>query len=116
MGICWYCTWGWSEQSVNIYKKYLDLLDGDDSVLHFGPGHIVWSDENFETEHIEFCLKEKWDNNKNFTEQQWNIALESLKELLAIPEDIRCCCPEDYDDENPLDYPPREGIVMIKKY
>lgn len=116
MGICWYCTWGWPEQVANIYKKYLDLLDGDDSALEFGPGHIVWSDENFETEHIKWCIERKPDEYNRLSPKTYDLVIESLKELLLVPKEIRCCCPEDYDDEHPENYPPPSNLKMIKKY
>lgn len=99
--ICWYCYWGWPEQIVAIYNKYKDLAD-----LEYGKGHIVWSDENFANEDIQYCI-----DSCNSIE---DAAVEaSLRELLAIPENIRYCEPENYDGEFPENFPPPQGLVMV---
>ncbi len=126
MGICWYCHWGWPKQVYDIYMKYLALLDGDDVLLEFQQAHIVWSDENFETECIESCIihaDEYWDK-ENVTKEEHDLITESLKELLLVPEEIRCCEPEEYivknrtgnNEADPKDYPPPAGIVMVKNH
>jgi hypothetical protein len=121
MGVCWYCHWGWAKPVADVYKKYLDLLEGDDMLLGYQQGHIVWSDENFETENIQYCIDhadEHW-NQEEVTKEQHDLITESLRELLLIPEEIRCCCPEDYPDDNdadPENYPPPVGLEMVKKY
>ena len=113
MAICWYCHWGWPEPNAAIYEKYLPLIG--ESGLDFGPGHIVWSDENFNTDCIQFCIDNIDKYSDGLTEEEKGYALASLKELLAIPEDIRDCCPSDYDDENPENYPPPANVTMVKK-
>ena len=66
--ICWWCHWGWPKAVAEIYRraqKDIDaLLDGwpkaendwtypgwpscGETALEFGPGHVVWSDENWD--------------------------------------------------------------------
>lgn len=127
MGICWYCHWGWPKQVRDIYDKYLALTS--DTAMHYGPAHIVWEDENFETvEHIQWCIDtaeqwfKEWNVSPHFggdpklTREEFVLVVESLKELLTVPEEIRCCCPDNYDDEHPENFPPPANIVMVGKY
>jgi len=116
MGICWDCYWGWPKAVADIY----DAAEQDEkyySVLHFGPSHIVWEDENWEDSNIQFCLeyaKEK-ENTKNYSKEEMDICIWSLNELLKIPYEERSLEPEDYDDEHPENYPPPKGSVMVKR-
>ena len=117
--ICWYCHWGWSKPVADIYTEALRQLGGDESPLHYGPAHIVWADENFEREHVEWCLAEfdKWArewNDGRYSPEQLAVVHDSLEKLMALPEEIRAPEPADYDDENPANYPPAAGLVMVK--
>jgi hypothetical protein len=119
MGICWYCYWGWPKASQNIFDKAVEKLGGDDSPLLFGPSHVVWEDENFCDRSIRDCLDyfgpflERTPD--RFDEFQLSVVRWSLEELLKVPEEIRCCEPEDYDEENPKNFPPPDGIEMARK-
>lgn len=111
---CWYCHWGWAKPVADIYQKHLAELDGDDSVLSFGPSHIVWSDENFDDGSVEFCLNEIATNRgfyDAYSDDEISVVRRSLEELLTIPESVRCCEPADYDDEHPENYPPTVEVV-----
>ena len=57
MGICWHCAWGWANEVADLYES-IDPTGFYEGVLHFGPSHIVWDDENFDDESIDFCLSE----------------------------------------------------------
>ncbi len=112
--ICWYCHWGWSKQVADVFKNAIDLLDGDDSVLLYGPSHVVWEDENFE--HAEYCLDHFMDdyykNGNRFTDYELLVCSLSLYELTKIPLAIRCPEPDNYDGEHPELYPPPLGLIM----
>jgi len=110
--ICWYCYWGWSEQVAAVYTKALAALDGYESPLEFGPAHVVWSDENFDC--AERMLEEFDSCKSELCSSDLAIVRQSLVELAAIPMDVRCPEPEDYDGEHPELYPPKEGVVMVK--
>lgn len=84
-----------------------------DMAMEFGPAHVVWSDENFDTASIESCLSDP--EVGDLTPAERVAVLQSLRELLAVPEEIRCCEPEDYDGEHPANFPPPEGLVMRRK-
>ena len=113
MGICWYCHWGWPKKIYDIYKKYSSMRACPD--LDFGPGHIVWSDENFDDASIKYCIN-ACSNSKgyynDYTEKGLSLIKESLIELLNIPENERCVEPDNYDDEHPEKYPPPKHIEM----
>lgn len=113
MGICWYCHWGWPKKVMDIYQDALKKLDGDESPLHYGPSHIVWADENFDS--AEWCLEHFEDNESRFSEEDLKIVRESLGKLAKMPLKERCVEPEDYDDENPSLYPPPEGVEMTRE-
>lgn len=72
MAICWYCYWGWAKPVAEIYQRALNDLNGYESPLLDGPGHIVWSDENFDS--AEWCL-EHFDDYKldNYSDEELEI-------------------------------------------
>lgn len=107
MCICWYCHWGWSKPVANIYKEAVKKLNGNEHALHYGGAHIVWEDENFETHHIQWCLDTFEEHSKKLTLKEKTVVKWSLEEMLKLPEDIRCIEPDDYDDMNPENYPPK---------
>ena len=113
MSLCWYCHWGWAKPVAEIYLEAVSRLGGDTASLHSGAAHIVWSDENFDDESIRWCLQ-------NFTKHEaydlmdQQVVKRSLKELLKIPEKVRCLCPKDYNGENPENYPPTGEVEIIK--
>lgn len=111
-GICWYCHWGWAEPVALLHQEYVDRLGGDDSPLHYGIGHIVWEDENFETEHIQSCINSP--DCDRYSPEENALVRESLHRLLEIPDEVRCCCPEGYDGEHPEAFPPPAGLTMIR--
>ena len=114
MGVCWYCHWGWPQVVCEIYKRGYDIAG--ESAMSYGPAHIVWEDENFETEHIQWCIDHAVEYRRDLTDEQFNAVVTSLRELLAVPEAIRCCEPTDYDDRNPAKFPPPANIIMGRIY
>lgn len=112
MSICWYCHWGWADPVADIYQKAIIALDSDSSPLHFGPSHIVWDDENFDS--AEWCLANFDGFKDDYTEQELEIVHQSLIELAALPMSQREIVPEDYDGENPQNYPPQCSIKKVK--
>jgi len=112
--ICWYCHWGWPKQVSEIYEVALKNLGGCESLLHFGPSHVVWEDENFDG--AEWCLEHFDDyEDNNYSNSNLEIVRWSLKELVKLPLHIRCVEPEDYDGEHPELFPPQNGIEMVRR-
>ena len=103
MGICYWCYWGWPKPIKDIYDRALAELDGWKDPLEFGPGHIVWSDENWDS--ADWCLEHFDEYRGDYSDEDLAIVKRSLVELLAVPEEFREP-PEEYDDENPADFPP----------
>lgn len=114
MGICWYCHWGWAKPVADIYDEAKKRLNGYEGPLHFSSSHIVWEDENFDS--AEWCLEnfEKYKND-NYSEEQHAVVKWSLEELSKIPMEIRCCEPDDYNEENPENFPPPKGLEMVRR-
>lgn len=116
--ICWYCYWGWPEPVAAVYAAALAALGGDDRPLEFGPSHIVWADENFDDGNIRHCLQTGVERRttwySDYSDEDLAVVRKSLEQLLAVPEAVRCCVPADYDGENPENYPPPPGLVMVK--
>jgi hypothetical protein len=112
MGICWYCHWGWPKAVAEIFLEARDKLDGDDSLLKYGPGHIVWSDENFDS--AQWCL-EHFDEYRRpeYSDADHEVLRESLVKLAALPEEARNCVPEDYDDKHPENFPPTAEVMHV---
>ena len=111
MSICWYCYWGWAKPVAEIYKKALEKLDGNWGLLHFGPSHLVWEDENFDS--AEWCLEHFDDYTEGYTKEEAAVVKWSLQELVKIPIKQRCIEPEDYDGEHPENYPPDCEVVRF---
>ena len=113
MGICWYCYWGWHKPVADIYDRALSDLDGAISALHFGPAHIVWEDENFHS--AEWCLDHFDEDRGDYSDADLEIVKRSLQELAALPLEVRCVEPEDYDDEHPELFPPPNDVEMVRR-
>jgi hypothetical protein len=130
MSYCWYCYWGWPKQIEEIYRtaqKELEAIGGSaECSLDYGPGHIVWADENFEREHVQYCLNEArkadcW--NYEETDAEKAIVIRSLEKMLELPDEVLDCVPPGFheDDSNlPETFPPtievvRHGIYTVEK-
>lgn len=107
-GACWFCYWGWAKPIADIFDAAVAQA-GFEEALTYGRGHIVWADENFDDRSIQFCLNLKDSDLGNYQEYD-AIVIDSLKKLLEVPEYMRLE-PEDYDDENPQDFPPAFEVV-----
>ena len=110
--ICWYCYWGWAKPVAEIYLKALKKLNNDSSPLHYGPAHVVWEDENWYS--AEWCLNNFETYKGRFSEEELAIVKWSLEELIKIPLKQREIEPDDYDGLHPENYPPVDGIEVIK--
>lgn len=117
MGYCWYCHWGWSEPVAEIYRQAVEMLGGNEHPLHYGPAHIVWEDENFETCFLRSCIKyfDDWADPHGLTEKELRVVMWSLEQMLALPEEQRCIEPEEYASSggHPSDFPPRCKTVRV---
>lgn len=130
--ICWYCYWNvWPKAVLGIYEKYenaiddkLMVLDMDfnapswpqsgEFALEYGPGHIVWSDENFDS--AKWCI----DNFAAYLDSECpkdiaDLIKKSLEELDALPGELKDAVPKEYKGENPENFPPDYELVRSKK-
>lgn len=124
MGTCWYCHWGWAKTVSDIYREAqrrideLEVRGTAHDPLHFGPSHIVWEDENFDSP--EWCLEHFEDNHltrTRYTAEELEIVRWSLEELAKLPLDQRCIEPKEYrltDEEDPEAFPPSRGTEMAR--
>jgi hypothetical protein len=94
-------------------------LGGDQRPLHFGPAHVVWEDENFNS--AEWCLEHFDEYKGNYPDEDLAVVKLSLEDLAKVPLVIRCldkeyndACNEDHD-ANPDNYPPPDGVIMVKR-
>ncbi len=117
---CWYCHWGWAKPVADIYDEAVRQLGGDDSVLHWSAGHVVWEDENFDS--ADWCLKhfDEYTTGEHggYDEKSLKTLRWSLEELDKLPYEVRCISPEDrdenfdYGDKGVEDFPPDVEVVM----
>lgn len=123
--LCWWCHWGWPKVIRDIYDRAERDIDevllsvcceangwemwgGEPSwgksALEFGPGHIVWSDENWDS--ADWCLRQcdgpMFDD---WHPEALEIVRRSLRELMALPEEVKTT-PAGYDGQHPENYPP----------
>jgi hypothetical protein len=85
--------------------------------MKYGPAHVVWADENWES--AQYCLDyyDEWVrtwNHDRYTAKELAVVRESLNRLVAVPDEFKCE-PEGYDDENPKDFPPPESWECEKR-
>jgi hypothetical protein len=110
----WYCR-RWPEPIRDVFLdavRELEALDGDEYPLLFGPGHIVWGDENFEEEHVRWCLSlydpEGWRRSgmpgpsfrefyERYSDHDLAVVRRSLERLLELPKEVWEREPEDED-------------------
>lgn len=122
--ICWYCHWGWAKPIADIFLKAKEALGGNDELLIYGVGHIIWADENFSLAHVNKCLSDwpDWvdstrDLNKSGIKDvslgECLIVRYALQQLADIIESIPEVEPEDYDGEHPENYPPLGEVVKV---
>ncbi len=84
------------------------------NALRFGPAHVVWEDENWDC--IDFCIKECEDDRFcAWPEFAVRLVQYSLIDLKALGIENIEVCPEDYDGWNPANFPPPDGVEMVKK-
>jgi hypothetical protein len=109
MSICWFCHWGWARRVVDIYKAAVEKLNDSSDALHWGPSHIVWEDENFDDDDIDFSLKacDEWTDFDRFSKKEIEAVRESLLALKQVPIQFREP-PKSYDGEHPEKFPPPE--------
>lgn len=106
--ICWYCHWGWPKAISDIYNAAIEKLNGEESPLHYGPAHVVWEDENFDS--AQWCIDNFDTYSGDLSEYEKAVVLWSLKQLLLLPENIINSEPENYDGEHPENFPPPKNI------
>jgi hypothetical protein len=111
MGYCWYCTYGWPKQIADIYHRHEPTAG--ESAMHYGPAHVVWDDENFERESVQWCLDHFDDYRGDHSNEALEAVRKSLVELLELPDDVLVPRP-DYDNEHPDEFPPPPGMEMVR--
>lgn len=110
--ICWNCYWGWPKPVADIYLRALEKLGGFEDPLHFGPAHVVWEDENFDS--ARWCLDNFSKYTGDYSTDELAIVRESLEELVKLPRELLDVEPDDYDGVHPEKFPPPPGVEMVK--
>ena len=107
MSECWHCFWGRSVEVQEIYACYVGTAG--EEAMQFGPGHIVWADENLDEEDVQWCLDYSYAHRKDYKDiddEQMEAVRGSLRDLLLLPANVRNPEPKDYDGKNPRAFPP----------
>lgn len=88
MQMCWFCHFGWPKPVAEIYDRY-EAITGYWQMC-YGPAHIVWADENFGSDSIQWCIDHADEHrHSESTDADHAAIIESLRELLAIEEGVR---------------------------
>lgn len=83
MDICWDRYWGWAKPVADIYEEAIRRLGGVSTALHYGPAHIVWEDENWNS--VDWCLEHFDEYLHGILETEAIVIRWSLEELAKIP-------------------------------
>ena len=110
IGVCWWCHWGWPKPIRDIYIEAVRKLEDNESPLLFGPAHIVWEDENWDA--AQWCLDHFDEFRGDHSDEDLEVVRWSLEELLKVDKEFMTV-PEDYDGENPQNYPPPANWIMM---
>lgn len=84
---CYWCKYGWPKPIWDIYRDAMANLDGDASPLLWGPAHIVWEDENFDS--ARWCLDNFETYAGDLSDHERAVVRESLVQLLAVPSEYK---------------------------
>ncbi len=88
-------------------------LDGDDTPLLYGPAHVVWEDENFDS--APWCLEHFDEYSGGLSDKEKAVVRHSLEQLAALPDETLDVWPAAYGDrDDPEHYPPPVGMEMVK--
>lgn len=106
MGVCYWCHWGWPKPIRDIYDDC--VKKHSQSLLLYGPAHIVWADENWGS--AQWCLDHFDENKGDFShcgEKAFAVVRESLERLLKVPDEFKIE-PGGYvaGEHDPADFPP----------
>lgn len=111
MSICWYCYWGWAKSVFNIYRDALFKLKkrgSSESPMHFGPAHIVWEDEDWNS--VDWCLENFDKHRSDYSDSELRVVRWSLMKLKRLSPEERDPEPEEYDGESPEKFPPEVEV------
>ena len=107
MGVCYWCHWGWPKPIRDIYDDCMTRVG--ESPLLYGPSHIVWADENWDSAQwcLDHCAEYENDYSAMSNDDVLAIVRESLERLLAVPHEFKVE-PGGYDGDkhDPADFPP----------
>lgn len=84
MGYCWFCTHGWPKAIRDIYDEHIKVAGY--SAMHFGPAHVVWEDENFDS--AQWCLDNFDEYSGDHSAEELAAVRASLVALLALPANV----------------------------
>lgn len=112
MSVCYWCHWGWPREIFEIYDRARTDLGGFTDPLEFGPAHIVWSDENWDS--AQWCLDHFDEYRGDYEDADLEIVRRSLVELLALPEEMKVP-PKGFDGDNPSASPPPVHWECVRK-
>ena len=85
--VCWFCHYGWPAPVADIYDRYIDTAG--EGAMHYGPAHIVWEDENFGRQHVQWSLDHFDECRYDGTDEENEAVRQSLIALLALPDGVR---------------------------
>jgi hypothetical protein len=113
MPVCPFCKFGWPKQIAEIYQRHIETAG--DSAMHFGPAHVVWEDENFERESVQWCLDhfDEYAREDHIPEEHAAVR-QSLIELLALPDDILDPFADVDWDSDPSTWTAPAGIEFVR--
>jgi len=108
--MCYWCYWGWPKPIRVIYDDCVQRAG--ESAMDYGPGHVVWADENWDEAQSCLIYFDEWVRDWNrdgdeicYTAEQLAVVRESLERLVLVPDEFKHE-PEGYDEEHPNHYPP----------
>ena len=122
MAVCYWCFWGWPKPIADVYNDALKKLQAisdqhGEQDLEYGPAHIVWNEENWDDDSVQFCI-DACDNVAYADIEPAVLAIvrASLVDLKSVPVVFRVE-PDGYenDDDHPERYPPPANWHMMQR-
>ena len=108
--MCYWCCWGWPKPIREIYEVAVKKCGGYEGALVYGPAHVVWGDENWDS--ATYCLDAFNTRREDHSEADLAVVRWSLEQLLLVPDEFKTEPAGYLEGMDPKDFPPPDHWEM----